>query len=289
MIPDKGVNVMILFFTRKVNLFFSRQTRLFLMCLFTAVIFLSCGKAPIGPEKNPPRVQVAAVEQKMLVEEVSGFGSLSFVTKVDITASQDGAIRRIYYREGTTVPKGALVAELENPHIELAVGRAENAWSQAAAALKLSRSRLLEGEFNAEAEILGLEKAEAELDKSKKNLDEQRRKALDQEKLYAAGGLSDEAIREIRFGLAGAEEELRLMEMDMAIRTVGLRDEDLRRTGLFSAGGFTSEAERRAALVRLSTSTLRAEMEAERSLERFVDLPPASLRGFFLNASRTEE
>jgi RND family efflux transporter MFP subunit len=218
-----------------------------------------------------PRIRIAAAEEKMLAEEVSGFGSLTFLTKVDVNASQDGVIRRIHYREGTSVPRGAKIAELENPQIELAVGRAENACSQAAAALKLARSRLLEGEFRAEAEILSIAKAEAEFAQAKKVLEEQRRKAESEEKLYTAGGLSDEAIRENRFSLSGAEEQLRLMERDLEIRTVGLRDEDLRRAGLFPAAGFSSDGERRSALVRLSTSTLRAEAEAaEAQLEAAV-------------------
>ncbi|MDR0447145.1 MAG: efflux RND transporter periplasmic adaptor subunit [Treponema sp.] len=231
--------------------------------MFPVVLFVSCTKAQASSEGYIPRVNIAAAEEKILSEEVSGFGSLTFLTKVDVNASQEGVIRRLFYREGTTVPKGARIAVLENPQIELAVGRAENSFSQAAAALKLARSRLMEGEFRAEAEILSIAKAEAELAQAKKILEEQRRKAEDQEKLHAAGGLSDEAIRESRFSLFNAEEQLRLMKRDLEIRTVGLRDDDLKRAGLFPIlGGFASEGERRSALIRLSTSTLRAEAEA---------------------------
>ena len=234
----------------------------FILTCFFIIPVLSCTKAQTMPGDYIPGIKITAVEEKMLAEEVSGFGSLSFLTKVDITASQDGVIRRLYFREGTTVPRGARIADLENPQIELAVGRAENAHSQSEAALKLVRSRLLEGEFRAEAEILSISRAAAELAQAKKVLEEQRRKAEDQEKLYTAGGLSEEAIRESRFSLSSAEEQLRLMERDLDIRSVGLRDADLKRAGLFPAAGFTSEEERRSALVRLSTSTLRAETEA---------------------------
>ena len=135
-------------------------------CIFC--MLLSCVKVKALSDEYIPRVRIAAAEEKMLAEEVSGFGSLTFLTKVDVNASQDGVIRRLYYREGTSVPRGAKIAELENPQIELAVGRAENAHSQAAAALKLARSRLLEGEFRAEAEILSIAKAEAEFAQAKK-------------------------------------------------------------------------------------------------------------------------
>ena len=230
--------------------------------LFFIAAAFSCSKAKASSEGYIPRIKATAVEERLMAEEVSGFGSLFFLTKVDVNAPQEGMIRRIYYREGMAVPKGARIIDLENPQIELAVGRAENAYSQAAAALKLARSRQLEGEFNAEAEILGIAKSEAEYAQSKKILEEQRRKTEDQEKLYAAGGLSDEAIRESKFNFLNAEEQLRLMEQDLEIRTVGLRDEDLKRTDLYPASGFNSEKERRFALVILATLTLRAETEA---------------------------
>jgi RND family efflux transporter MFP subunit len=230
--------------------------------LFFSAVFFSCGKANASADSYLPRVKTVLAEEKIFSDEISGFGSVSFLTKVDVNASQEGVIRRIHFREGTVVPSGAKLVEMDNPQLDLAVGRAENTYSQAAAALKLSRSRLLEGEFRAEAEILGIAKAEAELVQAKKILEEQRRKAEDQEKLYAAGGLSDEAVRETRFNLFNAEEQLNMMEKDLLIRTVGLRDEDLRRAFLFPSTGFASEEQRRAALVTLSTLTLRAETEA---------------------------
>ena len=239
--------------------------------LLQLAVFISCEKAQASSDGYIKRVKVSAVEEKLFAQEVSGFGSLAFLTKVDVNASQDGVVRRIYFREGAVVPNAVKIVEMDNPQIDLAVGRAENAYSQAAASLKLSKSRLLEAEFRAEAEILGLEKAEAEYAQAKKIIEEQRRKAETEEKLHSAGGLSEEAIKETRFNLLNAEEQLRLMERDLQIRAVGLRDEDLKKTGLFPASGFNSGAERRSALVALSTITLRAETEAaEAQLEAAV-------------------
>jgi RND family efflux transporter MFP subunit len=232
------------------------------VCILYAGSFFSCTKARAATQGYIPKVKVSAAEEILLADEVSGFGSLSFLTKVDIFAAQEGTIRKIFYREGSFAPKGVKLVELSNPQIELAVGRAENAHTQAVAALKLAHSRLMEGEFRAEAEILSIAKAQAEYAQAKKALEEQQRKAEDQEKLYAAGGLSDEAIRDTRFAIASAEEQIRLMERELEIRTVGLRDSDIKKAGLFPASGFSSEAERRAALIRLSVSTLRAEAEA---------------------------
>ncbi|MDR2662830.1 MAG: efflux RND transporter periplasmic adaptor subunit [Treponema sp.] len=234
------------------------------VCLSLALLgaVLSCGKNRAPAEGYVPKVKVAAAAEKILAEEVSGFGALSFFTKVDVAVVQDGTVRRLYYREGDSVPKGARIADLENVQLELAAARAENSLTQAQAALRLARSRLLEGEFSAEAELLGIARAGAELVQAAKVLEEQRRKQEDQETLYAAGGLSDEAIREGRFSLSGAEEQFRLMERDLEIRTVGLRDRDLAAAGLLPPEGFASEEDRRAALIALAVSTLRSEAEA---------------------------
>ncbi|MDR2072584.1 MAG: efflux RND transporter periplasmic adaptor subunit, partial [Spirochaetaceae bacterium] len=120
-------------------------------------------------------------------------------------------------------------------------------------------------EFNAEAELLSIAKAEAELDQARKALEEQRRKGDSEEILYAAGGLSDEAIRDTRFNLENAEKQVHLMERELEIRSVGRREQDLVTAGLVPAGGFSSGEERHFALIRLATSTLRAEAEAAKA------------------------
>ncbi|MDR2211188.1 MAG: efflux RND transporter periplasmic adaptor subunit [Spirochaetaceae bacterium] len=256
------------------------QKKRFLSIFFPvmAVYISACGRVSASSGDHVPRVKLVPVEQRRLAGEVSGFGALSFLTKVDVSAAQNGVIRRLYYREGDAVPRGARIVQLENPQIDLAAGRAENACVQAAAALRLASSRLLEGEFNAEAELLSIAKAQAELAQARKTLEEQRRKADSEETLYAAGGLSDEAIRETRFGLEAAEEQLELMEWELDIRTVGRREQDLAAAGLVPAQGFSSGEERRAALIGLATSTLRAEVEAARAQVEAAEKELESLR-----------
>jgi RND family efflux transporter MFP subunit len=191
--------------------------------------------------------------------EISGTGTLSFLKKVDIAAPQDAVLGRLFFREGDLIRAGNLVAVLENPQIVLAVGRAENAYAQAEAALELARSRLMEGEFQAEAQILSLGKAVDELAQSRRNYGEMERKHQDQEILFAAGGISVETIRTGRFSLEAEAERLRLMEKELDIRRVGFRDEDLLAAGFPVPG---DETERRRSLIRLATATLRAEYAA---------------------------
>jgi len=211
----------------------------------------------IGDGTKKVRVTPAVIREQP--DEASGFGSLSFLTKVDVTSPQEAVIKKLYFREGDFVRQGQVVIQLENPQINLAVERAENNYSQAFAARNLADSRLLEGVFQAEAQLLTLDKAEAELALSKKRWEEDRRKHLNQETLFEAGGVHTEAILVSRFSLDTEWEQIQLMERELEIRRIGCRDQDLVKAGIVVPLG---EIQRQAALVSLMTTSLRAELEA---------------------------
>ena len=132
--------------------------------LFISLLFYACQKqSTVTGDSDMRKVKGTVPVARELPDETGGFGALSFLSKVDISAPQDGVIKKIYYREGDFVKQGTEILLLENLQINLAVERAENNYSQALAACELARSRLLEGRFNAEAQLLALEKAGAEL------------------------------------------------------------------------------------------------------------------------------
>jgi multidrug efflux pump subunit AcrA (membrane-fusion protein) len=231
-------------------------------CLLSVLALLAlsaCAAKDRGEDAVMRKVRAAPAAVRELADESGGFGSLSFITKVDIAAPQDGVIRRLYFREGDGVPAGKPVALLENPQIGLAVERAENNYSQAAAARDLAASRLLEGEFQAEAQLLAIEKAEAELAQAKKKWEEDRRKHQNQEALFEAGGVNTEAILSGRFSLESEWEQIVIMEKELEIRRVGCRDRDLAAAGLEIPA---DETELRRALIMLMTASLRAELGA---------------------------
>jgi HlyD family secretion protein len=228
--------------------------------LIISLIFFcfACAKnAKFGDETKKVRVTPAVTHEQP--DETSGFGSLSFLTKVDVTSPQEAVIKKLYFREGDYVRQGQLIIQLENPQIVLAVERAENNYSQTLAARNLAESRLLEGVFQAEAQLLTLDKADAELALSKKRWEEDRRKHLNQETLFEAGGVHTEAILVSRFTLDSEWEQIQLMERELEIRRVGCRNQDLVKAGIPVPLG---ETEKRAALVSLMTASLRAELES---------------------------
>jgi len=219
----------------------------------------SCRKPPEPESTGTLPVRAVAAVKGELPDEVSAFGSLSYAKKVDVAASSDATVASLPFREGAKIKAGAVAAKLRNPHAELAAARSESAVNQARAAVDLARARLREGAFSAEARILGLRKSEADLQQAKRELAESERKLADQEKLFAAGGVAEEAMRDGRFSLASSRYKVEQMERSLVIERIGLRDEDL------TAAGYPrprTDAERLSALVDLATATLRAEVSA---------------------------
>jgi RND family efflux transporter MFP subunit len=224
------------------------------------VVCVSCANTKAQGDENPAvTVRVSQAEAVAKPNEVTGFGSLSFLQKNDIRTQQDGEIAAIYYREGEEVREGDIIAFLKNPRLSIAVEVSEEEYAQAEAAYQLAKIRLLEGEFNAEAELLSLERAEAELLEKRRSHGEQERKFNQQTTLYAAGGVNEESIRSARFEIDAQAAQLALSALDIEIRRVGLRDRDLQAAGMRVSDDLE---EKTRDLIALATSTLRVELQA---------------------------
>ena len=234
----------------------------FILIILIVIFCLSCKSQDTNYDSEVKTVRGTVVVERERPDEAGGFGSLSFLTKVDITSPQEAVIARLYFREGDHVRQGQVVILLENPQINLAVERAHNNYSQALAACNLAESKLLEGIFQAEAQLLLLEKAEIELNLAKRNWEEEKRKHENQEALFDAGGIHTEAILVSRFNIDSGWEQIQLMEREIEIRRIGYRDQDLFRVGIPVP---LDEAERRNAFIYLMTASLRAELEAARA------------------------
>ncbi|MCL2129363.1 MAG: hypothetical protein FWH35_03305, partial [Treponema sp.] len=66
--------------------------------------FLGCNKKPdTSPGETVRQVRGSMVEMKDVPNEINGFGTLSFIKKIDVTSPQDGVIKNMPYREGDIV------------------------------------------------------------------------------------------------------------------------------------------------------------------------------------------
>lgn len=217
--------------------------------------------APRAEEREPPErpVRVALVKAVELPELVSGFGSLSYRVKADLSAGIEGVAVELPYREGDLVLAGATVAKLRNPQVEHAVGRAEAGAAGALAALALAEARLFEARLGAEARLLAQEKAGMEIARAYAELAEAERRQADQEALLGSGGTTEEAVRAGRFSLEAARARIAIMEKDRELGQVGLRDADLAARGVWAPA---DPAARREAIIRFASSAAAAERDA---------------------------
>lgn len=227
-----------------------------LFVLPCAAAFLSCSKEDAA-KSALAQVKVQVLEKKRVPNELRGFGSLSFIKKIDVSASQEGNVGRLAVREGSEVRKDALLAVLDNPQITLAVERAEQALSLAESSLSLARAALLEGELNAEAQILSLEKSKEELAETWKAYYESERKFNAQQVLYFVGGVNEESMRVARFALESEYAGIKLAEKELEIRGIGFRKQDLTSAGIDVP---EDKTELNRAFILLSTAQKRAEV-----------------------------
>ena len=233
------------------------KLQIILSIIFLSVLYSSCNEQI--EQQSVRQVRGVAAQSGEIPDEAGGFGTLSFITKLDITALQEGLVKRLYYREGDFVRNGETVILLENPYIILALERAENNFSQTRAAVDLARSRLLEGEFQAEAQLLSIEKSEAELDRVIRKWEEDKRRHQNQQTMFDAGGINEESIRVGRFNLESEWDQILIMQRELEIRKIGSRDIDLIAAGISVP---QNENDKRRALVVLMTASLRAELSS---------------------------
>ncbi|GAB1455437.1 efflux RND transporter periplasmic adaptor subunit [Spirochaetota bacterium] len=221
------------------------------------ILLDSCHEVSEHVDGSLRPVKAVVVTTVSVPNEISGFGVLAYSRKVDICSSQEGVLSRLPFREGDGVEQGSVLALLTSPQLELSVGRAANVVEQAKAALSLARARPVRGpDCHANPEALGIEKSLLELQQAERRLAEADRKQLAQERLYEAGGVTEEAIRSGRFTIESAREELEVIKKDIQIRLIGLRDDDLRAGGMSVP---TDPSERQRSLNDLSTASQKAE------------------------------
>jgi RND family efflux transporter MFP subunit len=231
-------------------------------CLIPALI-AGCARPPARPADaaSGPAAAVKAiiVKQEPLTPELSSFGSISYRSKADIAATVDGTVRKLPVDEGDRVIAGQVIAELENIQLSIRVSQTESQLSAARAAVELAKARLWEGQQQVEARLLTLRKTQLDIDQKKREAEEIAATLAAREKLFTVDGISEEQLQSLRLQCLSAQTSHESLLADYAITSIGLRDQDIRAAGLAVP---TKDAERTAALLKINTQTLQAQMDA---------------------------
>jgi RND family efflux transporter MFP subunit len=237
--------------------------RSILFTMAAALLFSGCGREPaVEPVLAKQKIKRIAAAEQTVAQELSSFGSLSFRSKTDVTATIEGTVDTLNLEEGSTVKKGQLIAGLKNIQVEIRKEQAESAVRSSKSALTLAQSRLWEGQLQVEARIISVQKSELELAQKRDELAEMERTLKNKEQLFSVGGTTEEAMASLRLSHASAKTDIQLLEKDLAVKKIGLRDEDIVSQGMKAP---KDDAARKKALVQLNTKTLLAEIEVAQS------------------------
>lgn len=240
------------------------MNRLFPLIILGPLVFSCAGRdggTPEGlsPKQNLRSVEVVIAEMRENVPEIESFGSISFITKTDISPSVEGIIRRIHVEEGDRVAPNSLLAEIENLQLEIRGKQAEMNIRKAEAALSLAEAEYWEGKLRTEAELISIEKLNLSIKQQARELKQQEGDIANKERLYEVDGISEEQMKKLRLSYRSAltDYENALKELD--IKMIGFRDEDIR------SRGYTVPADtgkRREVLREINNLSLEAEIEA---------------------------
>ena len=213
------------------------------------------------PDERMP-VTAVVIKEQSVPREVSCFGTITFNRKIDISATVDGTVAKLFVREGQKVREGERLLVLKNVQLELRKQQALSGIDSARSAQELAEAKLWEGELAVEARLVAIERTELEREQKRLEVEDAAQTLSNKEELSKVGGVTEEALAAVRLRLQAARNDHAMIEKDLVSRRIGLRDEDLRRDGITPAAEPVARIRQ---LVQLNTKTLKADVEAARA------------------------
>ena len=208
------------------------------------------------------KVQTAAVQAVSVPSVVESFGSLAPMSKIDITATVDGTVRKPVAVEGARVERGDVLLRLENLQLRIRERQARRAVEKQRAACALAEAAYWEGKLQVEARLLSLTQLKKRLQQRYDELKGLRRELENKTRLFEIGGISEELYRKANLSYRSAVTELENLELDVEIKQIGFRDEDILARGITLP---TGEKNRKRIFQEINNLTLKAEVDAARA------------------------
>ena len=202
------------------------------------------------------KVQAVTVRAVSVPAVVESFGSLAPVSKIDITASVEGTVTKPAAAEGARVERGDVLLRLERER------QARTAVEKHRAACALAEAAYWEGKLQVEARLLSLTQLKKRLQQRYDELNGLRLELENKTRLFELGGISEEEYRKANLSYRSAVTELENLELDVKIKQIGFRDEDILARGITPP---TGSENRKQVFQEINNLTLKAEMDAARA------------------------
>jgi len=200
----------------------------------TTVLILSCTKqakeTPTDP--LPPLVEEYICKNELTKNEISTYGTISYLAKADVVPMSSETIRELYFEEGEFVRKGEVLAQLDTRKLEFQLKETTAGIDTKKTALALAEQKLAESRRNMEAQFHTIKSAELDLEQKRAD-SERMRSILDNKKqLFEAGGITQEELLSVELSTREKETSLKQAEYSLRIKNIGFREEDLIREGI---------------------------------------------------------
>ena len=231
--------------------------------IIDACFLFSCSEKEEKFLSLPPlSVRVEEVLRRKTAPEVSAFGTVLYYSKADIYPTTEGYINKIETIEGDRVRKGELLARLKQEKLFIEKEKRVYEVSSKEALLKLSEEKLISGRKEAEKKIISIKNTLNLSEQKKLELDNMNRIYTNKQKLFDAGGLSQEALETVKMNYLKSEYEYEKSLSDCEFIKTGFRDCDIRDRGLVIPA---DRDEKNKLLIKINTSILEAEKEVSES------------------------
>ena len=202
--------------------------------LFSLLLF-SCKSKKEEVFNNAVPVKIVNVQEKILDNELSSFGTISYKLKNDITALVEGTLYSFPVKDGQYVKSGFVVARLRNLQLEIQKFQCLSSIESAKASYDLANAQYNEAVLSVESKLLSLEKSELTIKQKELELESKKKTFEKQKSLYEIGGVTDYNIEQLELELSSLETELKILKKEQEISCLGFRKEDLILNGITPA------------------------------------------------------
>ncbi|RKX79642.1 MAG: hypothetical protein DRP87_02335 [Spirochaetes bacterium] len=234
------------------------QEYLFMLLIIPALV-LSCAKDhPTAPLPVKEKVSVVEVSKESVSRTLDTFGTVLYSSKADVYPSTEGIIEEVLVEEGDAVGKDDILARLRKNKLLLERERARSEVNSKKALLKLAEEKLRLKRKSIEAELITLQNSREELIRKEREHRNIESIYIKKKRLFEAGGISEEQLRELEMALSGAETELIQAEGRLSAQQIGFRDSDILEAG-YSVP--ENETEKKALFVIINSRIQEAERE----------------------------
>ncbi|MCR5045235.1 MAG: efflux RND transporter periplasmic adaptor subunit [Treponema sp.] len=202
-----------------------------IILLAAALLFLSCKKKN-EREKEPELVQTIEARLVDKCETLESYGMIMYKKKNEVTSMVEGVIVENYIQEGSQVKKGMPLLKMKNVQYEIKRTECINVLNSAKTRVRAAKNNLIENEKSLKGKIMKIENLKAQASIKKAQADLMEKDFEKNEKLFLAGGISESDRERLLMETQKAREELKILEKEIAIEELGLKESDLIAAGI---------------------------------------------------------